>query len=107
MNEKVMILSPEQMAVRIEKFMKLHADEIDVLIDRKIATSVKRAINDSFKPKSDYSTEGMAEKEIRKAVNANLKRVTSCIDVDQAELTKKINEKIQKKINKVSVKVSL
>lgn len=35
MNNQVTILSPEQMAMRIEKYMKLHADEIDVMIDKK------------------------------------------------------------------------
>lgn len=107
MNNQVTILSPEQMATRIEKYMKLHADEIDVMIDKKIETSIKRAINDSFKRESEYSAAGTAEKEIKKAVNAQIKKLTNSIEVDQDELMGKINDKIQKKIDRVSVKLNV
>ncbi|MBS9399977.1 hypothetical protein [Pediococcus acidilactici] len=108
MNEQVTILSPEQMAVRIEKYMKDNADEIDVMINKKIKASINRAIKDAFQTADGYGrTDGTAEQAIKKTITAEIEKATSSIVIDQGELVEQINRKLQKKLSSVSVKVNV
>lgn len=107
MNNQVTVLSPEQMAVRIENYMKDNAVEISEMIDKKIKASINRAIREAFQT-ADYSRkDGDAEVAIKRAINAEIARATSAITIDQGELVDQINQKLQKKISNVSVKVNV
>lgn len=108
MNNQVTILSPEQMALKIEKYMKENTDEINVMIDKKIKASINRAIKDAFQITDRYGRQGgIAEESIKKIITAEIEKATSAIVVDQDELVEQINRKLQKKLSNVSVKVNV
>lgn len=108
MNNQVTILSPEQMALKIEKYMKENTDEINVMIDKKIKASINRAIKDAFQTTDRYGRQGgIAEESIKKIITAEIEKATSAIVVDQDELVEQINRKLQKKLSNVSVKVNV
>lgn len=97
------IASQEQLNKLVTEFIETHHSEINEMIEKKVTTAVKRAINDAF---SQYGN-GIVNKQIEELVEGKISKITTTLDIDTELVTQRLQKKVEQQVKKASIQIKL
>ncbi|VDG18207.1 hypothetical protein MUDAN_BIHEEGNE_03126 [Lactiplantibacillus mudanjiangensis] len=104
------LLTKEQIQQAYDQYLADHADEINVLITKKIESAVKSSIAEAFASGRGYDNQkGWAAKQVTGLVDEKIKAATNSktVVVDLDNIQNKINSTIQRKLKKLDVDITI
>lgn len=104
------LLTDEQIKRAYDQYVTDHADELNVLITKKIESSVKSAISEAFASGKGYNNrKGWATKQVTALVDEKIESATNSktIVVDLNDIQNKINSTVQRKLKKLDVDITM
>lgn len=97
-------LSDELIEERINDYLNEHKEEILEMIDAKIATAIKKQINEIFK--DEWNRKATATKYLYSKVEQEAMNEIDQLEIDKEMIRETIMKKVNAKIKKLDVQIS-
>lgn len=105
------ILSEEQLNVAIENYLNEHKDEVQELVDKKIALETKRAISEAFKAPNHFEKQegGLGWQLVNRQVGNQVKQhlKASPVEIDTDEVSERVTKQVAAKVKKIRATIEV
>lgn len=105
------VLSEEQLNVAIENYLTAHKDEIQELVDKKIALETKRAISEAFKAPNRFENQegGLGWQLVNRQVGNQIKQHLKAnpVEINADEVSERVAKQVAAKVKKVRATIEV
>ena len=96
------IVTNQQLQKATEKYIFNHREEIQEMINKKIATAIKQGIAEAF---NKYS--GSVNDQIKKLVQDKISEITASVHIDTEQLRLRLQKRVEQQIKKADIEIKL
>ena len=96
------IVTNQQLQKATEKYIFNHREEIQEMINKKIATAIKEGIAEAF---NKYS--GSVNDQIKKLVQDKISEITASVHIDTEQLRLRLQKRVEQQIKKADIEIKL
>ncbi|RRG08806.1 MAG: hypothetical protein DUD32_10025 [Lactobacillus sp.] len=96
------IVTNQQLQKTTEKYIFNHREEIQEMINKKIATAIKEGIAEAF---NKYS--GSVNDQIKKLVQDKISEITASVHIDTEQLRLRLQKRVEQQIKKADIEIKL
>lgn len=96
------IVTNQQLQKATEKYLFNHREEIQEMINKKIATAVRQGITEAF---NGYS--GSVNRQIKELVQGRIGEITASLTIDTEQLRLRLQKRIEQQIKKADIEIKL
>lgn len=96
------IVTKQQLQKATEQYLFNHREEIQEMINKKIATVVRQGITEAF---NGYS--GSVNRQIKGLVQGRIGEITASLTIDTEQLRLRLQKRIEQQVKKADIEIKL